>query len=45
MSKYYELTPEATMRRKKRNKSLVYVSLIVMTMVLSAVMTVLANQM
>ncbi|WP_257148391.1 hypothetical protein [Bacillus sp. AFS073361] len=42
MSKYW-LTPEEAMSKKKRNKLLLNVSLIIGTIVLSALFTFLAN--
>jgi len=45
MSTFYQhLTPEAKIKRKKRNKALMYVSLIVLSVLLSALVTLLANQ-
>ncbi|MGJ7922002.1 hypothetical protein [Neobacillus sp. LXY-4] len=37
------LTPEQVMRKKKRNQRLLYTSFIAMTIVISALVTVLAN--
>ncbi|SHP77196.1 Uncharacterised protein [Mycobacteroides abscessus subsp. abscessus] len=42
MSKF--LTPEEVMVRRKRNKALLYATVIIGTMVLSAVVTILTNQ-
>jgi hypothetical protein len=44
MSNYYSLTPEAKIRRKKRNKYILYASLLFTSVVLSAVITVLINE-
>ncbi|WP_276131149.1 hypothetical protein [Bacillus sp. Y1] len=42
MSKF--LTPEEVMVKKKRNKAILYASIILGTMILSAVVTILTNQ-
>lgn len=42
MSKF--LTPEEVLVRRKRNKALLYASIIVGTMILSALVTILTNQ-
>lgn len=42
MSKF--LTPEEVMVRRKRNKALLYVSIILGTIVISAIVTILTNQ-
>ncbi|WP_404330383.1 hypothetical protein [Mesobacillus maritimus] len=44
MSKSYFMTPEERMRKKARDKKLLYFSLILMTAVLSTAVTFLANQ-
>lgn len=43
MSKNYFLTPEEVMRKKKMNKKLLYVSIIIFTVILSTLITILAN--
>lgn len=45
MSNYYSLTPEAKMRKKKRNKYILYTSLLFSSVVLSTVVTILLNGM
>ncbi len=44
MSMNYGLTPEEMLKRKKRNKVLLYVSLLLGTIFFSAIVTILANQ-
>ncbi|MGM0901312.1 MAG: hypothetical protein ACQEXB_09480 [Bacillota bacterium] len=44
MSKSYFMTPEERMRKKARNKRLLYASLIILTAVLSTAVTILVNQ-
>lgn len=44
MSKNYWLSPEDVIRKKKRNKYLLYISIMVGTMILSALVTILANK-
>jgi predicted nucleic acid-binding Zn ribbon protein len=45
MSTFYQhLTPEAKMKRKKRNKVIMYAALILLAIMLSAFVTLLANQ-
>ncbi|SEN49254.1 hypothetical protein SAMN05192533_11428 [Mesobacillus persicus] len=44
MSNSYFMTPEERMRKKKRDKMFLYISLIIMTAVVSTAMTFLANQ-
>ncbi|MBY0097335.1 hypothetical protein [Mesobacillus maritimus] len=44
MSKTYFMTPEERMRKKARDKKLLYASLIVVTVFLSTAVTFLANQ-
>jgi len=44
MSKTYFLTPEERMKKKARDKKLLYATLILGTAVLSTAMTLLANQ-
>ncbi|XJZ26983.1 hypothetical protein ACF5W4_16910 [Bacillota bacterium Lsc_1132] len=44
MSMNYGLTPEEMLKRKKRNKVLLYASLFLGTILLSALITVLAHQ-
>ncbi|WP_193747820.1 hypothetical protein [Neobacillus niacini] len=43
MSKSIWITPEEAMRKKKMKKNLLYISIMIGTVVLSAVVTVLAN--
>ncbi|MEW8972328.1 MAG: hypothetical protein AB2411_17005 [Mesobacillus sp.] len=45
MSNYYALTPEAKLRKKKRNKYILYTSLLFTSVVLSTVVTILLNEM
>ena len=44
MSTYTWLTPEEKQRKKKRNKAIMYASLLLLSVVLSAFVTILANQ-
>lgn len=44
MSKSLWVTPEEAYRKKKMKKYLVYISIMVGTVILSALITVLANQ-
>ncbi|WML46831.1 hypothetical protein RCG23_14420 [Neobacillus sp. PS3-34] len=44
MSNKYWLTPEEYFKKKKRNKYLLYISLFIITAILSAVMTFLVNE-
>jgi hypothetical protein len=44
MSNYYWLTPEEKQRKKKRKKAIMYTTLMLLSVVLSAFVTVLANQ-
>jgi len=44
MSTYYWLTPEEKQRKKRRNKVILYTSLLIFSVVLSALITILANQ-
>jgi LPS O-antigen subunit length determinant protein (WzzB/FepE family) len=45
MSTFYQhLTPEAKMKKKKRNKAIMYATLILLAIMLSAFVTLLANQ-
>ncbi|WP_423408280.1 hypothetical protein AABM38_21960 [Heyndrickxia sp. MSNUG] len=44
MSTYTWLTPEEKQRKKKRNKTIMYASLLLLSVVLSAFVTILANQ-
>lgn len=44
MSKSLWVTPEEAYRKKKMKKNLVYISIMVGTVILSALITVLANQ-
>lgn len=44
MSKSLWITPEEAFRKKKMKKNLIYVSIMIGTIILSAVVTVLANQ-
>ncbi|MDR7080656.1 hypothetical protein J2Y03_005747 [Neobacillus niacini] len=43
MSKSMWITPEEAMRKKKIKKNLMYISIMIFTIVLSAVVTVLVN--
>jgi hypothetical protein len=43
MSKSIWITPEEAMRRKKMKKNIMYISIMIFTIILSAVVTVLAN--
>ncbi|MDQ0412193.1 hypothetical protein [Mesobacillus stamsii] len=45
MSNYYWLTPEEKQRKKAKQKKLVYAGLFLATIILSAAVTVLLNQM
>lgn len=45
MSKSNFLTPEEVMRKRKMNKQLLYASMIIFTIILSALVTILTNQM
>lgn len=44
MSNYQFLTPEEKQRKKQRNKTILYASLLLSTVVISALVTILANQ-
>ncbi|WP_175478171.1 MULTISPECIES: hypothetical protein [unclassified Bacillus (in: firmicutes)] len=44
MSRSYYVTPEEMLRKKQRNKSLLYASFIALSMVISALVSILANQ-
>ncbi|MBS4212919.1 MULTISPECIES: hypothetical protein [Neobacillus] len=44
MSKSYWLTPEEVLRRKKMKKNLVYTSIVFATIILSALLTIVSNQ-
>jgi hypothetical protein len=44
MSKSIWITPEEAFRKKKMKKTLIYVSIMIGTVILSAVITMLANQ-
>ncbi|WP_174734304.1 hypothetical protein [Mesobacillus harenae] len=44
MSRYAWITPEAKMRRKKRNQQFLYLSLILLTMILSALVTIMLSK-
>lgn len=43
MSNQYWLTPEEVIRKKKRNKSLLYAAIMIGTILLSTIVTVFAN--
>jgi hypothetical protein len=43
MSNQLWLTPEEVMRKKKRNKTLLYAAIMIGTVVLSTIVTLLAN--
>lgn len=44
MSMNYGLTPEEMLRKKKRNKTLLYVTIVLGTIVVSASLTILVNR-
>ncbi len=44
MSMNYGLTPEEMLKRKKRNKVLLYASIFLGTILFSAIVTILANK-
>lgn len=46
MTTHYQwLTPEAKQKKKKRNKAILYTSFILLSIILSAFVTIIANQM
>lgn len=44
MSNYNWLTPEEIQRKKARNKNILYISFLLVSVLISAVVTLLANQ-
>lgn len=44
MSNYQWLTPEEKQRKKQRNKYILYASILLSTILISALVTLLANQ-
>jgi hypothetical protein len=44
MAKILWMTPEESMRKKKMKKNLLYINIMIGTIILSALVTILANQ-
>ncbi|WP_179292496.1 hypothetical protein [Bacillus sp. 7884-1] len=44
MAKSMWMTPEESMRKKKMKKNLLYINIMICTIILSALVTILANQ-